>query len=81
MTKLNMKRQKMTDYFHCQKNIAYEKQFNRNTSIEPECNEDRNKRLSEKLSYLSFYSEVINLMMNYISQYDDNMTKEMEKII
>ena len=38
-----------------------------------------NKRFSEHLSSLNFYSKIIYFVINYLSQYDDNMDKEKNK--
>ena len=37
------------------------------------------KQFSEHLVSLNFHSKVINFVMNYISQYTENMTREKEK--
>ena len=49
------------------------------TEIEPQNHKDTKKQFSEHLASLNFHSKVINFVMNYISQYTENMTREKEK--
>ena len=61
------------------KHKSYEENYNDNNQIKPEYNSYTNNILSEHLSFLNFNSKVIHFVVNYISQYDDNMTKEKNK--